>query len=155
MPRIRSIFDPAARRALLERVDALRPGAHPRWGGMTVDVMVVHLSEGYRLLLEATDRKPPRNRLKAAAMRWYALHIPLPWPRGAPAPRPIRAGEGLRPAGQFEREVRELREQIERFARAEPDGGWPPHHRFGRLSRDQWGRWAWRHADHHLRQFGV
>ncbi len=26
---------------------------------------------------------------------------------------------------------------------------------FGLMTRAQWGRWAYRHMDHHLRQFGV
>ncbi len=29
------------------------------------------------------------------------------------------------------------------------------HPAFGRLTRGEWGRWAFRHMDHHSRQFGV
>jgi hypothetical protein len=26
---------------------------------------------------------------------------------------------------------------------------------FGRMTLEDWQRWAYKHADHHLRQFGV
>jgi len=29
------------------------------------------------------------------------------------------------------------------------------HPLFGRLTTAEWGRWGYRHMDHHLRQFGV
>ena len=29
------------------------------------------------------------------------------------------------------------------------------HPRFGALSHKEWGIFVWRHADHHLRQFGL
>ena len=43
--------------------------------------------------------------------------------------------------------VREFREE----AHCEDALDWEP---FGRLSGDQWGRLTYKHADHHLRQFG-
>jgi hypothetical protein len=36
-----------------------------------------------------------------------------------------------------------------------PDFNWPVHPIFGRMSHREWLRWAYLHADHHLRQFGV
>ena len=29
------------------------------------------------------------------------------------------------------------------------------HPKFGPLTQSEWGRLAWKHRDHHLRQFGV
>jgi hypothetical protein len=54
----------------------------------------------------------------------------------------------------FARDVAELGSLLDRFAAADP-AALHPHPVFGRLSRGEWGRWAWRHTDHHLRQFGA
>ena len=35
------------------------------------------------------------------------------------------------------------------------DAEWQEHPAFGRLARRAWGVLAYRHLDHHLRQFGV
>ncbi|HSG38197.1 MAG TPA: DUF1569 domain-containing protein, partial [Thermoanaerobaculia bacterium] len=39
---------------------------------------------------------------------------------------------------------------------AAPASGLPgDHFIFGAMTRRNWHRWAWRHADHHLRQSGL
>ncbi|MGE3404237.1 MAG: DUF1569 domain-containing protein [Vicinamibacterales bacterium] len=43
---------------------------------------------------------------------------------------------------------------IERFAASPRDFAFQPHPFFGPLSEREWLHWAWRHTDHHLRQFG-
>jgi hypothetical protein len=60
---------------------------------------------------------------------------------------------GGTPPGEFRDDLRELVDLMERFAVCE--GGWPRHPVFGVMSRNDWGRWGYRHTDHHLRQFGA
>jgi hypothetical protein len=60
---------------------------------------------------------------------------------------------GTRPTA-FARDLDELRRLIHRFNGA--DTQLSGHHPlFGALSAAEWGRFSYRHADHHLRQFGV
>jgi hypothetical protein len=151
----KTLHDPAARAAILARTDALRPDAPRRWGRMNAHQAVCHMADGYRMALGDRPIRPIRNPLFLTAGRWVALHTPLPWPKGAPtSPKADQVKGGGTPPGDFHADVAELKALTERFAAADP-AGLHPHVIFGRLSRGEWGRWAWRHADHHLRQFGV
>ena len=44
---------------------------------------------------------------------------------------------------------------FDRFV-AKPEGNkFSPHPIFGEMNRDEWGKIAYKHIDHHFRQFGV
>ena len=60
---------------------------------------------------------------------------------------------GTRPT-EFARDVDELRGLIQRFSGPEAQLS-GDHPLFGALSSAEWGRFSYRHADHHLRQFGT
>jgi hypothetical protein len=44
---------------------------------------------------------------------------------------------------------------MDRFLRVPRDFEFADHAIFGPLSEQEWMIWAYRHSDHHLRQFGV
>jgi hypothetical protein len=44
---------------------------------------------------------------------------------------------------------------LEGIAAAEADALEPVHGFFGTMSVTDWQRWAYKHTDHHLRQFGL
>jgi hypothetical protein len=44
---------------------------------------------------------------------------------------------------------------LEAIATAQPGTLEPVHGFFGTMSVADWQRWAYKHADHHLRQFGL
>jgi hypothetical protein len=59
-----------------------------------------------------------------------------------------------RKPGEWEEEVEKLRVALSRFCERSGDD-WPAHPVFGRMTRRAWGALAYKHTDHHLRQFGV
>jgi hypothetical protein len=59
---------------------------------------------------------------------------------------------GTKPV-EFERDRGAVIEHLRRFAL--PDTRCGRHPAFGALTRDEWLVWAYRHVDHHLRQFGL
>ena len=61
---------------------------------------------------------------------------------------------GTRPV-EFERDVRDLEELVERFTADGCEHETWRHPMFGHMSYDDWQRWGYLHMDHHLRQFGV
>ncbi len=118
---------------------------------------VCHLSDALRSFL-GEGAAPPRldTWFSRMAIRRIALCGPFPWPRGRRTVQGLDqvAGEGT-PPGDFDADRETLIELHERFA-ALP--GSPPvsaHPFFGPLSGKEWRIWAYLHADHHLRQFGV
>jgi hypothetical protein len=75
----------------------------------------------------------------------------LPWPKGTPTAPEFLA----QPSGTWDDDLAALRSAIARFAARDPASDWPRHPAFGALDGRMWGVLAWRHLDHHLRQFGV
>jgi hypothetical protein len=142
------------RAALLARLDALGPDATRQWGRMSVGGMLCHLTDAFAMVQpEAAAGFSPRLH-ERTLMRWIALSTPVPWPRGVPtAPACDQEKDGTPPA-EFDHDRDRLHEAIDRFLR-DVDGGRLFHPLFGSMSRGEWGRWGYRHTDHHLRQFGV
>jgi hypothetical protein len=152
--RMPTFFDPSIRTALEARVRAMGPDSPRRWGRMTPHQAICHLSDAFRMSLgERTVAEVP-GRFKPV-MKFVALRLPLPWPRGIPTFREIVQGGGGTPPAEFERDREELLALMARFAAAPEADLAPRHGLFGLMRRSDWGLWAWRHLDHHLRQFGA
>lgn len=147
-----SIADPRALARLVQRLEALRPETPRRWGTLTPGEMLCHLGDAATSVL---GRPPASDAPLRSVRKWVGLYSPLPWPRGVQTPPQVdpRAG-GTRPA-DFEQDRRRAIATLHTLARA-PDGDLRASHElFGRMTPSDWRRWAYRHTDHHLRQFGV
>jgi len=143
---------------VLHRISALRPDSGARWGRMSAHQMVCHLSDGYRILTGERSAQPiaPPLPLPRVVIKWIALYAPLEWPKDiTTTPELDQAIGGTKPM-DFTRDVADLANLIEWVAG--PVGASLDHRRhpiFGPMSAAAWRRWAYLHADHHLRQFGV
>ena len=141
---------------VLRRLRALRQDSVGRWGRMSAHQMVCHLSDGYRLLTGERTTQLAATPLPRLMMRWIALYAPIRWPAGIPTtPELDQDAGGTRPA-DFDADVAEL-EKLLREVATDRRGRFAGHLHpmFGRMSESAWLRWAYLHADHHLRQFGV
>lgn len=145
----RTLFDPAAREAIRARVDRLTPERKPLWGRMDAGKVVVHLTAQLRAGLGELPCAPQKTPFNNWLMR--RLIVYGPWPRGAPTAPEFLAT----PPATWAADMADLRAAIDRFGARDEAGEWPEHPAFGRLSGRLWGVLAWRHMDHHLRQFGV
>ena len=150
----RTLADPGARAEVLRRLRALRPDSERRWGSLTPAEMMCHLADSFALGLGEREADGGVGTLRRVLFTWVALELPVPWPKGVPTrPTMDPRRQGTPPADWYADRER-LVDAIERFAANGP----APHARhplFGRLSRRRWLKWGWRHADHHLRQFGL
>ena len=140
---------------ILRRLRALRHDSVRRWGRMSAHQMVCHLSDGYRLLA-GRKTELAATPLPRFLMRWIALYAPLRWPSGIlTTPDLDQDGGGTRPV-EFEADVAELERLLIEVTTDRRDRFTKYFHPlFGRMSESAWLRWAYLHADHHLRQFGV
>ena len=148
---MKTLFDPAARDGIRARIDHLAPRQKPLWGRMDAARVIVHLTAQLRAGLGEMECAPKKTPLNNWFMRRMIVYV-LPWPKGSPT-----APEFLtQPSATWDEDVAALRSAIDRFsARGEAGGPWSPHPAFGPLTTRMWGVLAWRHLDHHLRQFGV
>ncbi|HEY2378990.1 MAG TPA: DUF1569 domain-containing protein [Gemmatimonadaceae bacterium] len=62
---------------------------------------------------------------------------------------------GTPPSPHFAADIALLETATERFLVAVGKGRLSKHYLFGSLNEAEWCRWAYRHIDHHLRQFGL
>ena len=93
--------------------------------------------------------------LQRTVVKFLALYAPVKWPGGVKTRPEVEQGVGGTAPGEFESDRRSLIAAVERFAAANRDFEWALHPIFGKMSEDEWLRWGYLHADHHLRQFGV
>lgn len=119
---------------------------------MSAPQMLCHLTDSYRGVIGERTISPTQLWIPRPILKWLILNAP--WPKNAPTrPEVDQCAEGTPPT-DFESDRRKLLEVIERFCLAR-DSVRTPHPLLGTLRRDEWLRWGYRHADHHLRQFGV
>jgi hypothetical protein len=117
---------------------------------MTPHQMVCHLNDAYCMADGSRMPKPIDNLVSRTVIRWVALHTPMKWPPGAKTVPEADQEQGGTPPADWMRDVAELQDHIVKFAAR--DGHRHPF--FGPMSATEWNVWAFRHADHHLRQFG-
>ncbi len=148
-------LDSSVIRDLLGRLERIRPEARALWGRMNAHQMVCHLRDSFGLAMGDKTASSDINLFNRTLMKWGALYLPVRWPKGVPTrPEMDQLGGGTRPV-EFLRDRAALAAAIERFA-LHPDRFQPGRHpTFGELTRWEWIRWGYLHADHHFRQFGA
>ena len=140
---------------LVGRLRALRPDSVRRWGRMSVHQMVCHLCDGFRMGTGEKSVRPVANPFLRIVVKWFALYVPMSWPRGFPTrPEIDQQRLGTRP-GDFAADVAQLEAILERVTAPARNFEWHAHPLFGDMSQAAWLRWGYLHVDHHLRQFGV
>ena len=142
----------ADRESILQRIASLTPSDGRLWGRMSAHQMVCHLCDAYRLPLGEKNASPATGFLQRTVMKWIALQLPLKWPHGVATRPEMEQGMGGTPPAEFERDRTDLLSIVRRFCDTAPLS--EPHPFFGPMSRQEWLRWGYLHADHHLRQFG-
>ena len=143
------------RAEILQRLRTVRPDSVRLWGRMSAHQMVCHLSDACRMALGQMRVSPATGPLPQVVVKWIALYLPLRWPAGiVTRPEIDQQTAGTCPA-DFESDVAQLEVLLERVATHSQEAGWPEHPIFGKMSHRAWLRWAYLHADHHLRQFGA
>ena len=147
-------FDAREREALLARVHRLSADSTARWGRMNVQQVVCHMADLVRVALGEKISAPLGLPLGWPGLSWFVVWL-MPWPRGVPTAPELRAGTGMTAPGDFARDKEILLELLDRFTAFPAERQFSPSPAFGPMSRAMWGRFMWRHVDHHLRQFGV
>jgi hypothetical protein len=145
-----TLFDSAAREVIRARVDRLTPQHAAKWGKFDAGRMIVHLTDQLRAALGEMQCAPKNTPFRNPILKRLIIYW-LPWPQGAPTAPEFLA----RPPAAWEEDIAALRAAMDRFGARTPADAWPEHPTFGKLSGRMWGVLAWRHMDHHLRQFGV
>lgn len=149
-----SLFDPDVHQALKHRLTGLRPDSTARWGRMSAHQTVCHLADALRLVLGERPTAFQSNLLLRTVMRFAALTLPMPWPKGTDTAPELDQERGGTAPTEFGADKDDLTALIDRFVTLS-GRNMAIHPIFGNLTRGEWGRWGYRHLDHHLTQFGL
>ena len=144
-----SLYEPARRQELLDRLARLQPDRPPKWGRFSAPKMVTHLIESMRM---ARGEITPGARTLPLTflLRPLLIHARwIPWPRGAPtAPELLK-----RTPDSWQADLATLRDLVATHPVYDEGAQVPTHPAFGRMSSRDWGALIYRHVDHHLTQF--
>jgi hypothetical protein len=116
--------------------------------------MVCHLADSCRVALGEKSATPATGLLQRTLVKAVALYLPVPWPHGLITMPEVDQERGGTCPADFDADVAALERLTLRLATEESVDG-RSHPIFGRMSRSNWLRWGYLHADHHLRQFGL
>jgi Protein of unknown function (DUF1569) len=141
------------RDSIAQRISTLTPGDQRRWGKMSVDQMVCHVCDSYLVVLGEKSVSPATGFFQRTIMKWVALNTPTKWPKGVKTRPEIEQGIGGTPPMEFEQDKAALLAVFDRFCSSSTKLA-EAHPFFGSMTRSEWMRWGYLHADHHLRQFG-
>lgn len=149
---MKNIFDASIREQLIERIKRLNGDCSAQWGSMNVHQMIRHCVLWNSMVLENKKLKRVfigrifgklllRNELKDQPMRKNNPTVPELIPG--------------RWNADIESQKKEWIDQINAFQNYSMLDYEFVHPFFGKMTREQIGIHAYKHTDHHLRQFGV
>ena len=152
---MKNIFNESDKNEILQRIEKLTPTTKALWGTMNVSQMLAHCANAAKM--PTGEIKPKRapfpfNILGSLLKSKILGEGPLR--RNSPTANELRVS--ISDPKDFEKEkanfiaaVKKLGEGGEKVANAEQ------HPFFGKMTAKEWGRINYKHADHHLSQFGV
>lgn len=152
---MKTIADPEVLQGLTARLGSVTAESQRRWGTLTAHEMLCHLGDSAEMILKVRPREQPISVGERRVVKVVGLWTPFRWPHGwRTNPRLDPRQNGTRPSA-FLTDQRRAIESLAEIAETRKDILEPVHGIFGRMSTHDWQRWAWKHTDHHLRQFGI
>jgi hypothetical protein len=148
---MKSLFEAAAVDEIKARIGRLRADSEKQWGKMNVAQMLAHCSAWMEMAVGLTS--PPRSLLGRVFGRMAKSTVlnQEPIRRNMPTDKSLIVSDERHFAVERER----LLTWTDRFATGGPAGCTKhPHSFFGVLTPMEWATMAYKHMDHHLRQFG-
>ena len=147
---VRSLFDPAVKQEIIERINTLTPQSQRLWGKMDVAQMLAHLQQPLEVALGIRTIKGSFFMNLILPLFKKTLWDEKPWKKGIPTdPTYITIAKPR----DFQQEKAKLLDLISQFNEAGLSD--KKHPVFGFMTKEQWSKSAWKHIDHHLKQFGA
>ena len=121
---------------------------------MTVNEAVCHMTDQLRLAMELKKSEFVGNIFLKTVVKWLIM-LGLQAPKGkVETVKELKQGDGgTKPMG-FDRDKTALVKLINDFCFQYDPAKKVGHPAFGQLGREEWGKLAYTHLNHHLSQFG-
>jgi hypothetical protein len=149
---MKTLFDPADRESIRQRLGELQADSPRQWGKMNAAQMVTHCA---RAIETGTGDRPMKQKMIGKILVPFFRSKILgeqPFSRNSPTdPSFVVTDER-----DFAAERQRLFDLIDRFvARGSDAAGTQTHAFFGKMTGQEWGELMYKHIDHHLQQFGA
>ncbi|POY36201.1 hypothetical protein C3K47_10605 [Solitalea longa] len=148
----KNLFNNETAEKIIERVKQLGAESSGLWGKMTAEEMLMHCNSCNREILEGS-RGTQKTSLKQYLLRILALYLAPNFKKGIKSEDHHIIGHKINNLN-FEEIKDEFIDLIHQFPLNKKELTLS-HPAFGNISTKQWGIAAYKHMDHHLRQFGV
>ena len=155
-PVMKNIYHPPDFDEIISRINKLTPDSQRRWGKMSVNEMICHITDQMRLAIDEKKTQYPFNpvvQFFGKMMFVYGFRFP----KNFLTVREMKQspnGDGTRPVN-FRRDLESLIHVLNEFVSKDKNYSFSSHPAFGQMNRKEWGIMVYKHLDHHLRQFGV
>jgi len=148
---MQSVFDAITRQGLLNRIGLLNENSRAQWGRMNVYQMLHHCILCEEMYLGKTIAKRTFiGRIFGQLALKNMLKDDKPLRRNAPTNRTFIVKEAGTDLPAEKAKWITLMEEYAHYSNQNFE-----HWFFGKMTREQVGQFVFKHADHHLRQFGV
>jgi hypothetical protein len=150
---MKTMFDRETALEIKLRVSNLRATSQPLWGEMNAGQAMAHCAAAMETALGT--RTAPRmlmGRVNGGFIKPMVLGSDTPMRKNSPTTKDLI----VRDKRNVEVEKKRLCNLIDQFTSQSNLGHMQHRHAFfGRLTPEEWSILAYKHLDHHLRQFGV
>lgn len=147
---MKTAWNPADRAELENRFASLTDGRPARWGKMHCAQMIQHVTWAIQMATGERPVAPRKTPLRFFPIKQLILYV-VPFPKSAPTAPSLVPHD----TSTVSEERLRLKAALGSFAEKDRNSPWAPHPAFGAMSGSAWGGLVYKHADHHLRQFGA
>ncbi|GAB4143085.1 MAG: hypothetical protein Fur0015_11800 [Ignavibacteriales bacterium] len=152
---MKNIINTSIKKEIISRIERLNNTSKATWGKMNVNQMLCHCADQLRLASGTKQAQFVGNFLLTTVVKWLTLTI-LKAPKGkVETVKELKQGSGGTFPTNFDTDKKMLIDLINNFDESFKTNKNIIHPAFGKMNHWQYGRLAYQHLDHHLRQFGV
>lgn len=148
---LKSVFEKSTREELIQRINALSQDSKANWGKMNIYQMLKHCSMWEEMVLNNKRYKRPFMGLLLGRFLLKNELTDKPMRPNNPTIPELMISEAY---GDVEQEKSRWISKLRMYESYNSDSSFI-HPFFGKMTKEQIGYLAYKHNDHHLRQFGA
>lgn len=150
---MKTIRNETARTNLIERLNRLSGDHKALWGKMTVNQMMSHLVQSADLPF--TSGLPDKSNFMSRTLIKPLILYVLPMPKNVKTSPGFNQQQNGRKPQEFSSDRQIVIDSIDTLGNLSVAHPCLSHPMFGKMSAKEWAYIAYKHIDHHLKQFGV
>jgi hypothetical protein len=146
---MKTIFNEADKNEILQRIEKLTPESKALWGKMNVTQMLAHCAKGTEMAIGEIRPKSSPMQFLGRLLKKKIIYSNDHFRKNSPTAQElivVNPQEFSKEKVNFIAAIKRLTSDITKAEK---------HPFFGKMTTEEWGIINYKHADHHLRQFGV